>query len=109
MKSDHKQASPSQGSADGMDLPGYVRLRTLLDSLECGAIRYFLRDPEGKAGRMNELNDMLMPIIDYVWEKDTKEPPAAGGGEEMELQEMVGCPEGYVDCHGVCVPYPCPD
>ena len=21
----------------------------------------------------------------------------------------MGCPEGYVDCHGVCVPYPCPN
>ena len=104
MKSDHNQPSPAQGSADGMDLPGYVRLRTLLDSLECGAIRYFLRDPDGKGGRMNELNDMLMPIIDWVWEKG-KEEYTATESLEMELR----CPDGYVDCQGVCVPYPCPD
>jgi hypothetical protein len=87
-----------------MDLHGYVRLRTLLDSLECGAIRYFLRESHGKGGRMDELNDMLMPIIDWVWEKGVEPPYAGGGGGEIE----ISCPEGYVDCQGVCVPYPCP-
>lgn len=23
--------------------------------------------------------------------------------------DAIDCPEGYVDCHGVCVPYPCPN
>lgn len=104
MKSDHNQPSPSPGSADGMDLPGYVRLRTLLDSLECAAIRYFLLHAEGKGGRMKELDDMLMPVIHYVWEKNQEAYPETKG-MEMELR----CPDGYVDCQGVCVPYPCPE
>lgn len=101
MKPDQKQPSPSPDSIVGMDLHGYVRLRTLLDSLECAAIRYFLRNPEGKGGRMNELNDMLMPTIHWLWEKEKE------GYTKAELQ--LGCPEGYVDCQGVCVPYPCPE
>ena len=94
MKSDNQQASQeSQSSSEGLDLEAYVRLRTLLDSLECGSIRYLLRQSEGRGGRLDELSHRLMPIIDWVWEK----------APEIE------CPEGYVDCQGVCVPYPCPN
>lgn len=93
MDSDYKKPSPGpQNLSDGMDLTGYVRLRTLIDSLECGAIRYMLRSSEGKGGRLDELQEKLMPIIDWVW-----------------AAEEIGCPEGYVDCQGVCVPYPCPE
>lgn len=92
---DNKQSSPASqnfSSTDGLDLSGYVRLRTLIDSLECGAIRYFLRESEGKGGRLDELSEKLIPIIDWVWKKEFE----------------IDCPEGYVDCQGVCVPYPCP-
>jgi hypothetical protein len=108
---DKKNASPEmQGSGDGMDLQGYVRLRTLLDSLECGAINYFLRHTEGRGGRFDELNEKLMPLIHWVWHKDMEKPPYPEGGREGEEgDEPIVCPEGYVDCQGVCVPYPCPN
>ncbi len=94
MDSDYKKPSPGPESlAEGLDLEAYVRLRTLIDSLECGAIRYLLSESEGKGGRLDELSNRLMPIIDWVWKKG------------MEID----CPEGYVDCQGVCVPYPCPN
>ena len=74
------------------DLDSYVRLRTILDSLEFGAIRYFLKEPEGQGDRFDQLNAQLMPIIDWLWKKDAE----------------IECPAGYIDCHGVCVPYQCP-
>ena len=75
------------------DLDTYVRLRTVLDSLELGAIKYFLKEQEKKGERFDEINSQLMPIIDWLWHKDI----------------AIECPEGYMDCKGVCVPYPCPD
>ena len=72
----------------------YVRLRTILDSLEDGSIRYYLEDQERGEGnkRFEELESRLMPIIEWLWE---------GEGE-------IVCPPGYFNCQGVCVPYVCP-
>jgi hypothetical protein len=85
--------SNTYGKVEGEDFTNYVRLRTLLDSLELGAIKYFLDESDGRGGRFDDLNGKLMPLIDWLWKKD----------------ELIECPEGYVDCHGVCVPYPCVD
>ncbi len=72
----------------------YVRLRTILDSLEDGSIRYYLANQERPEGnkRFEELESRLMPIIEWLW-----------GGEG----EII-CPPGYFNCQGVCVPYVCP-
>lgn len=72
----------------------YVRLRTILDSLEDGSIRYYLgalNSPEGPK-RFGEIESRLMPIIEWLW---------GGPG-------ALGCPPGYSNCNGVCVPYTCP-
>jgi hypothetical protein len=72
----------------------YVRLRTILDSLEDGSIRYYLAvqdSPEGSK-RFEEIESRLMPIIEWLW------------GDARELI----CPPGYFNCNGVCVPYTCP-
>ena len=72
----------------------YVRLRTILDSLEDGAIRYYLEfqdEPEGSK-RFEELESRLMPLIKWLW----------------GLTEEISCPPGYSNCNGVCVPYTCP-
>jgi hypothetical protein len=76
----------------------YVHLRTMLDSLEIGAIRYYLmaRDVPVKQRRYIELDEKLMPIVKWLW-----------GG--MAPRRDVECPAGYIDCNGCCVPYPCPD
>lgn len=87
-----KQSAPRSGGGSVDD--GYVRLRTMLDSLEIGAVRYFLLAAAGpgRKQRYDLLTEQLMPIINWLWHVAD-----------------VDCPEGYVDCHGCCVPYPCPD
>jgi hypothetical protein len=95
MDSEKNNSSQQTQSEAGFDLESYVKVRTLIDSLECGALRYLLREQSGRGGRSDQLEQKLMPIIDWVWKQ-------GGGGE-------IDCPEGYVDCQGVCVPYPCPN
>ena len=71
----------------------YVVLRTYLDSLELGSLRYVLSAPtaHAKHQRAAEVEGLLKPIIDFVW----------------KTKEQMDCPEGYIDCHGVCISYPC--
>ena len=72
---------------------GYVKLRTMLDSLEIGALRYYLdntTDPEKKK-RLQQMETQLMPIIRRFWGRE----------------RLVNCPRGYTDCDGACVPYAC--
>ena len=95
MESDKKNSSPQTQSEVGFDLESYVKVRTLIDSLECGALRYLLREQSGRGDRRDQLEQKLMPIIDWVW--------------KMSEEGEIDCPEGYVDCQGVCVPYPCPN
>jgi hypothetical protein len=94
MEADEKNSSQQSQSEADYDLEAYVKVRTLIDSLECGALRYLLREQIGRGGRKDQLEQKLMPIIEWVWKQ--------GGGE-------IDCPDGYVDCQGVCVPYPCPN
>ena len=88
---------------------GYIRLRTMIDSLECGSIRYYLQgtNPEEKRARLKKLESDLMPIVDWLWQQTGATKRAARvaifGGDD------VVCPDGYVNCNGCCVPYPCPD
>jgi hypothetical protein len=72
----------------------YTKLRVLLDSLEVGALRYFLNDTApSQPQKLKYLQETLMPIIEDLW------------GEEFQTD----CPDGYYDCNGCCVPYRCPD
>ena len=78
------------------NLQQYVLLRTILDSLDTGALRYYL-DATTEAERtanFKYLKRKLTPIIDHIWAKPDK------------LME-VDCPNGYHDCDGYCVSYPC--
>ena len=72
----------------------YVRLRTILDSLQDGAVRYYLEVQDSLEGhkRFQELESRLMPIVKWLW----------GGADE------ITCPPGYRNCNEVCVPYNCP-
>ena len=75
------------------NLQQYALLRTILDSLETGALRYYLggtSDIERQAN-FKYLKDKLTPIINHIWEKQKEDP----------------CPDGYHDCNGYCVSYPC--
>lgn len=78
----------------------YIRLRTVLDGLEITALRYCLKDKDEaeRIKRAEEIITALMPIIEKY--QNTPQTGENGGGE---------CPEGFFQCGGCCVPYPCPD
>src|SRR5258708_3080910 len=80
-----------------IELPQYVHLRTMLDSVVAGALRYYLDPLEGKKQEENFefLKSHLMPISDRVWHREKK----------AEITDP--CPDGYFNCNGCCVPYEC--
>jgi len=75
------------------DYREYARLRTITDSLELGAIRYFMSGPN-KGERLAQVEALLREAIDFLWRDGESSP--------------IDCPEGYTNCHGACVPYQCP-
>jgi hypothetical protein len=93
-----------QPSLKVTDLPQYIRLRTLLDSAEVGALRYYLNAPTGveKTQHFDELKGMLQGIIDVTW-------PTLNEAEAKHHGDIDPCPPGYFDCGGCCVPYLCPE
>jgi len=103
-----KTTSPggTAGGTRGDD--GYIRLRTMIDSLECGSIRYYLEGatPEEKRARLKQLEGDLMPIVDWLWQQTG--PTKRSARLAFSVEDVI-CPDGYVNCHGCCVPYPCPD
>jgi hypothetical protein len=76
-----------------VDLNQYVQLRTMLDSLQIGALRYFVDpdDPYEQEQHFEYLYKHLMPVIQHLWASPKE----------------VDCPDGYYDCNGCCVPYQC--
>jgi len=87
-----KPSGPAK--ATGSTCPQYVLLRTLLDSVEIGSVRYYLngKDPAEKNRNFQALEPLLKNILDLVW------GPADRG---------IPCPPGYTSCDGACVPYTC--
>lgn len=82
------------------DFPkAYMRLRTVLDSLEISALQYCLEDKNAATRRLRagEIEAWVMPVIRKLQGK-LMEPGAIPGD----------CGDGYHNCGGVCVPYPCP-
>jgi len=86
----------TEGSGSGDFLKVYARLRTVLDGLEITALRYCLKDKDEakRIARAEELEQVLMPII-TKYQNSTMSSPNAG------------CPDGFFDCGGCCLPYPC--
>ncbi|HEY3105136.1 MAG TPA: hypothetical protein VGJ69_16260 [Pyrinomonadaceae bacterium] len=75
------------------NLQQYALLRTILDSLETGALRFYMGagSQAERDANFKYLKDKLTPIIDHIWAKPTE----------------IDCPDGYHDCDGYCVSYPC--
>ena len=92
--SSKKGVKKSRASTSKTNLAQYARLRTILDSMDIGALRYYLDAPSlgEREQRFEKLQSALMPIIREIWN------PGEG---------LADCPEGYIDCGGVCVPYQC--
>lgn len=82
-------------------LKEYKRLRTALDALEMTALRYCLNDNDDaeRIVRAKELVGVLKPIITQFQNQMPSENSA--------MASTSGCPPGYWDCNGCCVPYQC--
>jgi hypothetical protein len=91
--SDSPKKSASSKKKDGDYRNSYVRLRTLLDAMEIGALRYYMDGETAteKNRRAEELESLIMPVINQYKQ---------GLAEE--------CPRGLNNCGGCCVPYRCP-
>ncbi len=76
------------------DLRQYARLRTKMDSVVIGALRYYLNaaTPAEQQANFNYLDAEFQEIVDKVW----------GIGKKK-----ITCPDGYHFCDGCCVPYDC--
>ena len=89
-------ASPKSSSrrpASGDYRPSYVRLRTLLDALEIASVCYYMEGETTaeKIRRAEEIESQIRPIL-----------------IEFNRGFTQGCPPGFYNCGGCCVPYPCP-
>jgi hypothetical protein len=103
----------------------YIELRTLLDAIQMGSLRYCLevKGKKARVTRMNTVIDELKTIEESIRtrrEEQRRAPAtvrAAGalaeaapeGGFEPDAPDENGCPDGYYRCGAACVPYPCPD
>jgi len=83
------------------NLEQYAQLRTLLDSLEIGALRYYLdsQDPRLRQQHYDYLIKALKPIINKIWDLSAT--------KKKKSIEADPCPEGMYWCAGCCIPYPC--
>jgi hypothetical protein len=109
-KTTSKSSKSTSGSGpDSRGYDGYVRLRTMIDSLECGSIRYYLQgaNPAERRARLKKLETDLMPIVDWLWHQ-TGAVKRTARVASFAADDVI-CPEGYVNCHGCCVPNQCPD
>ena len=92
--SSKKGVKKSRAKKSKTNLVQYARLRTILDSMDIGALRYYLdaQSVAERTQRFEKLKSALMPIIREIWNRG---------------ESLAECPEGYIDCGGVCVPYQC--
>ena len=91
------------------DFPkAYIQFRTVLDGLELTAMRYFLKDKDEaqRIARAEEFKNLLMPIITKYQNKMSLESQNKMNVDSASIQ--IECPEGYYNCSGCCVAYPCP-
>lgn len=105
----------------------YIELRTLLDAIQMGSLRYCLevKGKKARLDRMNALIDDLKQLEGNIRERrdEQRRTPASSaravasaltdaavdGGFEPDAPDNNGCPDGYYRCGAACVPYPCPD
>jgi len=107
-KSISKSNKSTTGGPDTRGYDGYVRLRTMIDSLECGSIRYYLQvtEPTEKRARFKKHETDLVPIGDWLWQQI---------GAVKRTTRVASFAPADVVCRRVtptamanCVPYQCP-
>ena len=106
----------TKGSASGESKAGrksrkftseYIRLRTILDAIEMGSLRFALTGatPEERLKRAEKLIEKLHPVAEKI-SRWNEQGPSAALLASRETDDP--CPDGYYYCYGVCLPYPCP-
>lgn len=105
----------------------YIELRTLLDAIQMGSLRYCL-EVKGKKARLERMNTVINDLKqlesnirgrreDQRRTSSSTVRAAASAladaavdvGFEPDAPDDNGCPDGYYRCGAACVPYPCPD
>ena len=108
-KSGSSKKKKKGAGGSGELLPGYVSLRTVLDAVEMGVIRFFLSagTDDERSERAKKLEKELRAILRQI---EKRSAPAAkiALARSDDTEPGGGCPDGYFLCNGCCVPYPCP-
>ncbi len=94
----NEQYQTADGVASEEFYKAYARLRTVTDSLEATTLRYCFesKDAAESIQRADKVEKLLMSVLEQI-------PDAL-----PNIEAEGGCGEGYYNCGGVCVPYPCP-
>ena len=92
-----KKSATKKFTARKKPADDYLRLRTVLDSVEIMSLIYYTQDDNqrNRHARYEDLEALLMPVIREL----RKRGPHLGGEDS--------CPPGLRDCGGCCVPYRC--
>lgn len=87
----------------------YVKLRTALDSLESISLYYSLsgNSESEKIKRFKKIERILKPALKEITELAVPRPKKTTKMMAM-ADNNNGCPPGYCNCNGICVPYNCP-
>ena len=92
----------------------YIRLRTIIDAIEIGSLRYVLTatSPEERIKREEKLIAKLQPlakrISHWIEADESTAKTSARSASDVARGADDPCPDGYYLCHGMCLPYPCP-
>lgn len=97
---------------DSTEFPtAYIHLRTLLDGVEMGALRYTLTgdSSDERIKRAKRVAEKLEPLAKRI-RKWLEQGQSASRALNAVAASDVGepCPDGFFLCDGCCVPYPCP-
>ena len=105
MEKDNTPNSPADKASEEY-LNQYIRLRTVLDSLESISLYYSLSGKsEGeKIKRFKKLERILKPALKEITELAAPKPKKTARMVAMDDGNNNGCPPGYCNCNGVCVP-----
>ena len=93
-KASTKEKKNEQSKALGAeDIAAYARLRVLLDGFDGMALYYFYEgnDPKERKKRVKQIEKRIKAFQDSV----------------KTTHSIAGCPPGWCECDGVCVPPPC--
>lgn len=89
----------------------YVRLRTVLDSLESMSLRYSLSgsSESERIKRFKKIERILKPALKEINDLTVPKPKKSAKTMAASAGSPGNCPPGYCDCNGFCVPYDCPN